>query len=72
MADEFDKLPEIMQPHDVAQYLRVNERTVRSWIESKELVAFPVGKRGYRISRDDLHTFIENRKRRLQNGEAVT
>ncbi len=69
MNDEFEKLIDIMKPSDVAQFMRVNERTVRAWIESKELAAFPIGQRGYRVSKTDLREFIENRKKRLKNNE---
>jgi excisionase family DNA binding protein len=49
---------------EVAQQLRVSERTVRNWIEQDELPAFAIGKRGYRIAESDLLTFIEKRKKR--------
>jgi excisionase family DNA binding protein len=49
---------------EVAQQLRVSERTVRNWIEQGELVAFSIGKRGYRIAESDLNAFIAKRKRR--------
>jgi excisionase family DNA binding protein len=51
---------------EVAERMRVNEKTVRNWITSGELAAFPIGKRGYRISETDLHHFVEARKRKLQ------
>ena len=51
---------------EVAERMRVNEKTVRNWITSGELAAFPIGKRGYRISEIDLHNFVEARKRKLQ------
>jgi excisionase family DNA binding protein len=46
---------------EVAKRLRVNARTVRSWIASGELIALDVG-REYRIAQSDLDTFIERRK----------
>jgi excisionase family DNA binding protein len=46
---------------EVANQLRVNPRTVRSWIASGELIALDVG-REYRISQTDLNAFIEKRK----------
>ena len=46
---------------EVAKQLRVNPRTVRSWIASGELIALDVG-REYRISQSDLNSFIEKRK----------
>jgi excisionase family DNA binding protein len=51
---------------EVAERMRVNEKTVRNWIATGELLAFPIGKRGYRISEIDLHNFVEARKQRLQ------
>jgi excisionase family DNA binding protein len=51
---------------EVAGRMRVNEKTVRNWIASGELPAFPIGKRGYRISETDLRSFVEARKQRLQ------
>ena len=55
---------EVLTVQEVAQQYKVSERTVRNWIEREGLVAFPIGKRGYRISKADLHDFIERRKKR--------
>jgi excisionase family DNA binding protein len=55
---------EVLTVQEVAQQYKVSERTVRNWIENDGLVAFPIGKRGYRISKADLHAFIERRKKR--------
>ncbi len=57
-------MEEVYTVQEVAQNLKVSERTVRNWIESGELPAFPIGKRGYRISKADLQAFIDERKRR--------
>ena len=57
-------MEEVYTVQEVAQNLKVSERTVRNWIESGEQPAFPIGKRGYRISKADLQAFIEDRKRR--------
>lgn len=51
---------------EVAKQLRVNEKTVRAWINSGDLPAFPVGGRGYRISKADLDRFVEAQKKALQ------
>ena len=56
-------MEEVYTVQEVAQNLKVSERTVRNWIESGELPAFPIGKRGYRISKADLQAFIDERKR---------
>jgi excisionase family DNA binding protein len=47
---------------EVAQQLRVSERTVRNWVERGELRVFRIGKRGYRIPESDLLVFIEKKK----------
>lgn len=47
---------------EVAQQLRVSDRTVRHWVETGELPVFRVGKRGYRIADSDLQKFVESRK----------
>ncbi len=57
-------MQEVYTVQEVAQNLKVSERTVRNWIESGELPAFPIGKRGYRISKADLQAFIDERKKR--------
>lgn len=46
----------------IAEQMQVHERTVRNWIAHEGLPAFPIGKRGYRISKGDLQAFIERRK----------
>jgi excisionase family DNA binding protein len=56
-------MEEVYTVQEVAQNLKVSERTVHNWIESRELPAFPIGKRGYRISKADLQAFIQERKR---------
>lgn len=53
---------------EVAQQLRVSERTVRNWVESGELRVFRIGKRGYRISETDLLAFVERRKQQSMDG----
>ena len=48
---------------DVVKELDVHEQTVRRWIKSGELPAYALGDRaGYRISREDLMTFMEGRR----------
>jgi excisionase family DNA binding protein len=54
---------EMLTVQEVARQMKVSERTVRNWIEKDGLVAFPIGKRGYRIARSDLNAFIDRRKR---------
>ncbi len=55
---------EMLTVQQVAQQMKVSERTVINWIEMEDgLPAFPIGKRGYRISKSDLQAFIDKRKR---------
>lgn len=48
---------------DVAEVLKVSEETVRRWIRAGELPVLGVGGRrgGYRIRREDLDAFIDQR-----------
>ena len=50
----------MLKVKEVAEELNVHQETVRRWIKKGELPAFDSG-RGYRISRDDLNKFVENR-----------
>lgn len=58
---------EVYTVQEVAQQFKVAERTVRNWIEKEGLVAFPIGKRGYRIAKSDLDAWVEERKKRPAN-----
>lgn len=53
---------QMLTVQEVAQQMKVSERTVINWIEREGLPAFPIGKRGYRISKSDLQAFIDRRK----------
>jgi len=56
---------EILTVQEVAQQMKVSERTVRNWIEREGLRAFSIGKRGYRVAKVDLDAWVEARKDRL-------
>jgi len=62
---------EIYTVQEVAQHMKVSERTVRNWIEKEGLPAFPIGKRGYRIAKADLDTWVEARKQQRQNTDKL-
>ncbi len=55
--DEF----ELLTVEEVAKEVKVHAETVRGWIRSGELVAVDIGGK-YRVTRGDLHKFIEKRK----------
>jgi excisionase family DNA binding protein len=61
---------EIYTVQEVAQQMKVSERTVRNWIEKEGLPAFPIGKRGYRIAKNDLDEWVEARKQRPADKES--
>ena len=54
---------DILTVQDVARQMKVSERTVRNWIEKEGLVAFTIGKRGYRVTKADLNAWVEARKK---------
>ncbi len=64
----YDELLEhdLLTAQEVADYMRVDIRTVREWVSNGSLPRVMVGKRDYRILRNDLEDFI---KKRRQSGE---
>jgi len=64
-----EKMEKMFTVQEVAQRLRVSERTVRNWVERGELAVFRIGKRGYRIAENDLNVFIEKRKQPPEKGQ---
>jgi excisionase family DNA binding protein len=60
---------EMFTVQEVAQQMKVSERTVRNWIEKEGLPAFPIGKRGYRVAKADLDVWVEARKQARQSPE---
>ena len=52
---------ELLTVEEVAREIKVHPETVRAWIRSRELVAVDIGGK-YRVTRGDLHKFIEKRK----------
>ena len=54
-------LPPLLTIQEVADRLRVNEKTVRRWIDTQELPAFKLG-RQWRISEQDLRRFLQMRR----------
>lgn len=55
---------EMLTAKDVSELMKVSIKTVRDWVASGDLQVIWVGKREYRISRQDLNAFIEKRKQR--------
>ena len=54
--------------HDVADLLKVNEATVRSWIHEGELRAIRLG-REFRVAVKDLEAFVNARATRAPSAE---
>lgn len=51
---------ELMTVEQVAEYLDVSERTIRTYITNKELKATKIG-RYWKISKKDIQTFLDSR-----------
>lgn len=62
---------EVYTVQEVAQKMKVSERTVRNWIEREGLPAFPIGKRGYRVAKVDLNAWVEGRKQSRHAGDRL-
>ena len=58
MAQQFEDMLTIAE---VAGLLKVSAKTVRRWLDSKQLVGHRLG-RQWRISKDDLRTFVRARR----------
>ncbi len=66
MSDE----PQDLTVEQVAKELQVHKNRVYSWIQSGELPAIDIGRRGkhsYRISRSDLDAFKQARKTKRED-----
>jgi excisionase family DNA binding protein len=55
---------EMLTADDVARIMKVNIRTVRQWVSTGELAIVWIGKREYRITRNELNKFIQERQGR--------
>ena len=50
---------EVLTIAEIAESLRVSNRTVRNWIDSGKLKAFKFGLQ-YRVNKEDFEEFIKN------------
>ena len=63
MQNYLQNYPEMLTAKEVSEIMRVDIKTVRSWVSSGELVSIPIGKREYRIAKVSLLEFIEKRQK---------
>ena len=56
-----EELDDILTPKEIAEYMKVKDRTVRKWINEARLEAAKIGNR-WRIEKEDLEQFIQDRK----------
>ncbi|MEQ8542029.1 MAG: helix-turn-helix domain-containing protein [Coleofasciculus sp. D1-CHI-01] len=59
--NELEDNRQLLTTAEVAQRLRVHQRTVQRWISSGRLPATKVGPRIWRISPEDLKKFLGNK-----------
>ncbi len=52
----------LLTVHDVADFLRIDQKTVRRLVRSKRLAAYKVG-RQWRVAENDLWAFLAERRR---------
>ena len=53
---------EFLSVKEIAEMLGVSVDTVQGWIRRKELAAYKVGTKAYRIKREDLDKFLAERR----------
>lgn len=56
-----DETSEIMTPRQVAEYVKVHQKTVYDWINSGDLNILKLGPRSIRIRKTDVDDFLEMR-----------
>ena len=64
-------MDEVLTVKDVADLLKLNQQTVRNWIDQGSLPAVRVGRRRVRFKRSDLDQFIEQGYRRGRSSKGV-
>jgi len=54
----------LLTAEDVARIMKVSIRTVRRWVATGQIEIVEIGKQDYRITREALNTFIQERQKR--------
>lgn len=57
---------QLLTTNEIAEILRVHQRTVQRWISSNRLKAIKVGPKILRVRQQDLNEFLENQNRNYQ------
>ncbi|OLB42045.1 MAG: hypothetical protein AUG54_05580 [Ktedonobacter sp. 13_1_20CM_4_53_7] len=54
----------LLTAEDVARIIKVSIRTVRRWVATGQIEIVEIGKQDYRITREALNRFIQERQKR--------
>jgi len=54
----------LLTSEDVARIMKVSIRTVRRWVATGQIEIVEIGKQDYRITREALNRFIQERQKR--------
>jgi excisionase family DNA binding protein len=54
---------EYFTPEEIATKLRVHEDTVRRWLRTGELQGIKIGKRQWRVKREELEAYLSGQRR---------
>lgn len=57
---------QLLTTHEIAEILRVHQRTVQRWISSNRLKAIKVGPKIFRVRKQDLNEFLDNQNKDYQ------
>jgi excisionase family DNA binding protein len=57
----------LLTAEDVARIVKVSIRTVRRWVAAGQIEIVEIGKQDYRITREALNRFIQERQKRRGN-----
>ncbi|MFL5663031.1 MAG: helix-turn-helix domain-containing protein [Ktedonobacteraceae bacterium] len=57
----------LLTAEDVARIVKVSIRTVRRWVAAGQIEIVEIGRQDYRITREALNRFIQERQKRRGN-----
>jgi excisionase family DNA binding protein len=61
---------EYLTPEEIAVKLKVHEDTIRRWLRTGELRGIKIGKRQWRVRKDDLEAYLAGQAHAFGDGRA--
>lgn len=61
---------EYLKPEEIATKLKVHDDTVRRWLRTGELRGIKIGKRQWRVKKEDLEEYLTGQPRTIPDSHA--